>query len=142
MVRFPFTVEKHNDEIYFVSFVDLPELNTVGITATEATAKARCELPRVLNNYFSRKRLIPIPTLPVDDDENGEFCLHLNVIQSIKVLLCNEFVKKQLRKVDIQRRTQLLPAAVDRIFDLNHTSKLETVEQVAKALGRHVIVTI
>lgn len=51
-------------------------------------------------------------------------------------------LRQGVRKAELARRLGWKAPQVDRLFDLNHASKLEQLELAAKALGRHIQVTL
>ena len=50
--------------------------------------------------------------------------------------------KQRLRKADLARMLDVHMPQIDRLFDLRHSSKLEFVEQAAKALGKKLSIAL
>jgi antitoxin HicB len=59
-------------------------------------------------------------------------------MESIKLAVYREM----LRKAELARRLGWKAPQVDRLFDLSHASRLDQLEAAAKALGRHIDVTL
>ena len=47
-----------------------------------------------------------------------------------------------IRKADLARLLGWKAPQVDRLFDLNHASRLDQLEAAAKVLGRHIEITL
>lgn len=58
------------------------------------------------------------------------------------MLIWNEMFAQKLRKADLARMLDVHTPQIDRLFDLNHSSKIEFVEAAAKALGKTLIVAL
>jgi antitoxin HicB len=52
-------------------------------------------------------------------------------------LLLNEMFAQGVGPSELARRMGTIPQNVNRLIDVRHTSKLESVEQAVKALGKH-----
>jgi antitoxin HicB len=48
----------------------------------------------------------------------------------------------KIRKADLARMLDVHTPQVDRLFDLTHSSKIELVEQAAKALGKSISISL
>jgi len=132
MLNYPVTLTPDSNGTYLVAFPDFPEANSVGDTVEEALLEAVDALITALEIYFDARRPVPLPSAPA----KGQHAVTLPALETAKVLLWNEMQRQQLRKADLARMLNVHQPQVDRLFDLRHSSKLDFVEQTAKALGR------
>jgi antitoxin HicB len=58
------------------------------------------------------------------------------------LLLADEMVRQGVRKADLARLLGVHPPQVDRLLDLGHSSRIESVEAALSALGRHLEVAL
>ncbi|WP_368639511.1 hypothetical protein ABRZ04_10880 [Castellaniella ginsengisoli] len=58
------------------------------------------------------------------------------------VLLASEMVRQGIRKADLARALGIHPPQVDRLLDLGHASKIESVEAALSVLGRRLDVAL
>ena len=82
--------------------------------------------------YFDERRPVPLPSAA----NTGDAVVALPALETAKVLLWNEMYAQKLRKADLARKLDVHTPQIDRLFDLGHSSKIEFVEQAAKALGK------
>jgi antitoxin HicB len=55
---------------------------------------------------------------------------------SVKVALLNEMIRLGVRPVDLARKLNVSPQTVNRIVDLRHATKLDTLAAAFGAIGR------
>ena len=136
MLNYPVTLTRDSNGSFLVGFPDFPEANSVGDTVEEALHEAVDALITALEIYFDVRRAVPLPSAPA----KGQHTVALPALETAKVLLWNEMQRQQLRKADLARMLNVHQPQVDRLFDLRHSSKLDFVEQTARALGRRLII--
>lgn len=64
----------------------------------------------------------------------------VSLLVRIKIMLWNELLSQGKTRADLARLLKTSQVTVDRIFDFDHPSKLDTLEKVAKLLGRKLTV--
>jgi antitoxin HicB len=138
MLNYPITLTPDTNGTILVGFPDFPEANSVGDDEGEALLNAIDALETVLSIYFDERRPIPMPSKA----SMNQHTVTLPALESAKVLLWNEMHTQKLRKSDLARRLDVHMPQIDRLFDLQHSSKLEFVEQAAKALGKKLEVSL
>ncbi|MES2162879.1 MAG: type II toxin-antitoxin system HicB family antitoxin [Pseudomonadota bacterium] len=138
MLNYPVTLTRDSNGTYLVGFPDFPEANSVGDDITGALSNAADALESVLSLYFDERRPVPLPSA----DVTGDAAVGLPALGTAKVLLWNEMHAQNMRKADLARRLDVHMPQVDRLFDLAHSSKIEFVEQAAKALGKTLNVSL
>jgi antitoxin HicB len=138
MHPYPIELTPDSNGTYLVSFPDLPEVNAVGDDLEDAQRNALEALETGLEIYFAERRPVPAPSKPT----KGQASVALPALETAKVLVWNEMCAKNIRKADLARMLDVHTPQVDRLFDLKHSSKIEFVEQAAKALGKTLNVSL
>jgi antitoxin HicB len=131
MLAFPARLSP-SDDGFLVSFRDIPEALTSGATREEALEMAADALASALDFYFEDRRSVPSPS-PV---RKGEVEIALPASMSVKVALLNEMIRLGVRPVDLARKLNVSPQTVNRIVDLRHATKLDTLAAAFGAIGR------
>lgn len=117
---------------FMVSFPDIPEALTQGDTIEEAKEMAADALLTAMDFYFEDHRAVPAPSEP----KRGQVLVDLPPSVGVKVLLLNEMVRRGTRNADLARLMNVRPQEVNRLTDLRHPTKIDTVASALKALGR------
>lgn len=138
MLNYPITLEPDTNGSQLIGFVDFPTVNSVAEDESQIATEALDALETALQSYFERRLPIPLPS----PAEPGQHTVALPALAEAKVLLWNEMFAQKLRKADLARLLNVHGPQVDRLFDLSHASKLDFVEQAAKALGKQLIVSL
>jgi antitoxin HicB len=138
MLIYPITLTPDSNGTYLVGFPDLPEANSVGDDKEDALNNAVNALETALSIYFDERRPVPLPSAA----DAGDAVVTLPALETAKVLLWNEMHAQKMRKADLARRLDVHMPQIDRLFDLGHSSKIEFVEQAAKALGKSLNVSL
>lgn len=138
MLNYPITLTPDTNGTFLVGFPDFPEANSVGDDKDDAMINAVDALETALSIYFDERRPVPLPSAA----ESGDAVVALPALETAKVLLWNEMFAQKLRKADLARMLDVHTPQVDRLFDLSHSSKIEFVEQAAKALGKSLNVSL
>jgi antitoxin HicB len=115
-----------------VRFRDIPEAITQGDDEREAIEMAEDVLISAMDFYFEDRRAVPLPSAP----EPGERMIGLPLSVASKVLLLNEMLAQKIGPSELARRMDSLPQYVNRMIDLNHTTKIDTIEKAMAALGK------
>jgi antitoxin HicB len=117
---------------YCVTFRDIPEAITQGATEEEALFMAADALLLAMDFYFEDRRRVPPPSVA----QEGECVVALPMSAWVKVLLLNEMIDKSISNSDLARRLHTRPQEVQRIVDLGHTTKIDTLAKAFSALGK------
>ncbi len=115
-----------------VSFADIPEALTGGSSREEALEMAADALITAMDFYFEDRRPVPAPSAP----KRGQVSIDLPPSVGAKVLLLNEMLHQGTRPADLARLMKVRPQDVNRLTTLRHPTKIDTVAQALKALGR------
>lgn len=138
MLNYPITLEPDTNGTFLIDFVDFPNVHSVADDESHVEREALDALETALQSYFERRLPVPLPS----PAEPGQQTVALPALSEAKVLLWNEMFAQQLRKADLARMLNVHGPQVDRLFDLSHASKLDFVEQAAKALGKTLTVSL
>lgn len=132
-MKFPVTLTADKiDGGYVVTFRDIPEAITQGETVEEALAMAAEALETAMEFYFEDKRIVPTPSKP----KRGQHVVELPTSLSAKVLLLNEMVAQNMRPAELARRLNTTPQEVNRLTNLRHTTRIDSIAAALQAMGR------
>ncbi|MCQ9328814.1 type II toxin-antitoxin system HicB family antitoxin [Pelistega suis] len=123
---------------YSVIFRDIPEAITCGDDWEDAVFMAKDALITALDFYFEDQRTVPPPSPAQADD----VLIELPASLYAKVLLLNEMVKQKISNVELARRIDVRPQEMQRITNLNHPTKIDTIAKSLSALGKQLILEV
>lgn len=131
MFGYPARLQKERDG-YVVSFRDIPEALTSGTTRKKAVEMAGDALATAMEFYFEDRRQVPMPTKA----RKGEELIDLPASVAVKVLLLNEMLKENVTPSKLAKKLDASPQTVTRIVDLHHATKIDTLAEAFKAIGK------
>lgn len=123
---------------YTVTFRDIPEALTCGDNLDDAKEMAQDALITAMDFYFEDRRKVPMPS----SLEDGEIMVELPDSLFAKVLLLNEMVEQKVSNADLARRIFVKPQEIQRIVDLSHNTKIDTIGKALNALGKRLIISV
>ncbi|MGZ8158664.1 MAG: type II toxin-antitoxin system HicB family antitoxin [Methylobacter sp.] len=126
-----------DDGTVLVTFPDVPEAITFGANEDEALHHAVDALETALSFYVDARKPLPEPSVHPDLPT-----VRPSALEGIKLAVYREMLAQGVRKAELARRLGWKAPQVDRLFDLGHASRLDQLEAAAKALGRHIDVTL
>ncbi|MCX8596790.1 type II toxin-antitoxin system HicB family antitoxin [Gilliamella sp. B3486] len=126
------------DNGYTVTFRDIPEAITCGDDLKDALSMAQDALITSMDFYFEDHRKVPLPSKA----KRGEHLIELPASIFAKVLLLNEMVDQNISNVELAKRINVKPQEVQRIVNLNHTTKIDTISNALSALGKHLELSV
>ena len=95
-------------------------------------------LVTVLEMYIEKNRVFPEPSKP----KKNEVMVALPLIVVAKMLLLNVMVSSNIRPCDLARKMHIKPQEVNRIIDLQHKTKLDTIDSAMRALEKSLQLTV
>ena len=131
LFNYPARIEKEPDG-YVVSFRDIPEALTSGASRKEALDMAADALATAMQFYFEDRRPVPTPSKA----RRGEEGVELPASVAVKVLLLNEMLKENMTPSKLARKLDTSPQTVTRIVDLQHATKIDTLAEAFRAMGK------
>lgn len=133
MFKYPVTLTfDKKDGGFVVTFKDVPEAITQGDTVPQALAAAKEALESALDFYFEDKRAVPAPSKP----KRGQRVIELPASLSAKVLLLNEMIVQNVRPAELARRLKTTPQEVNRLTNVRHTTRIDSIATALQALGK------
>lgn len=123
---------------FVLRFPDIPEAITQGETEDQALALAQDAFRTALEFYFEDKRPLPAPSRP----RPGQ---HLFVVApsiAAKALLRNEMLRQKIRPAELARRLNTSPQEVNRLTNLRHSTRIDSIAVALRALGRQLEVRL
>ncbi|PHM51601.1 hypothetical protein [Xenorhabdus hominickii] len=141
MFTFQYPVKLEHDELtqsYVVSCRDLPLMNSVGESIDEALLEAVDGIVTAIAIEIDERRPIPFGS----EARDGEYIVNVPVLVAMKAALHNSMIETGTRKSELARKMGQKPAQIDRLLDVSHSSKVETVELALHQLNRNVGISI
>lgn len=137
MLSYPARVARDGDG-FMVSFRDIPEALTGAASKEQALEMAADALTTAMDFYFEDRRLVPPPSMP----KRGHVLIDLPPSLGAEVLLLNEMISQGTRPAELARRMNVRPQEVNRLTDLQHPIKIDTIAQALKALGKRLELSV
>lgn len=132
MLRYPVKLSRDSDGTILVTAPDLPEVTTFGDDTGDALARASDAIATALQGRISDRREIPAPSAP----RRGQRLVALPAIVAAKLALYQAMMETGTRKSDLARKLGVHGPQVDRLLDLDHNSRIDQLEEAARAIGR------
>jgi len=133
MLAYPVDLKKDGKWLT-VSFPDIPEGKSNGIGIEDALAMAADALEAAISFYFDRNQAVPPPSKP----KAGQHSVALPLSVSAKILLWNEMIRQNVKPAELARRMGISRQAAQRLTDIRHATKIDTIAEAMAALGNGV----
>lgn len=117
---------------YVVSFRDLPEALTQGYSIDEARTQAIDALIDALDFYFEDERPVPLPS----ELQDGEELVELPLSVWSKVLLLNTMLEQNVNQSQLGKMLNKPRQEINRMTNLSHATKIDSIVEALKALGK------
>ncbi len=137
MSAYPLNFTIEGDD-HVVRSRDLPQLLTAGSTHAEALELAEDALAVVLLTYMEKGIAIPQPSAV----EPGDELVSPPAPVAAKLAVWRAFIEAKISKSELARRMNVAEGEVRRVLDPNYGSKLDKLDQAARALGRRIQVEL
>lgn len=131
-MKYPATFTPADEGGFVVTFRDIPEAIAQGDDEEKSLKEAQDALVTAMDFYFEDSRPVPAPSKA----RRGERLVALPLSVSAKVLLLNAMIERQVGPSQLARLMGIKPQEVNRIIDLGHNTKIDTVANAMAALGR------
>jgi antitoxin HicB len=128
-MRFPVIYEQQEDGI-LIRFPDIPEALSSAETMAQAQKFAYDALLTALEFYFEDYQRIPSPTRSA----TGTY-VELSPALTAKVMLLNTLAESQVSYAELARRLGKKPQEIQRMIDLRHATKIDTIAAALETLG-------
>ena len=117
---------------------DLPQLVTGGATEAEALALAEDALEVVVAGHIDENEDLPLPS----PAEPGERLVAVPAQIAAKVAVWRAWRAADISKSELARRMGVAENEVRRILSAGHATKLERLDEAARALGARLVVDL
>lgn len=134
-LTWPVDLQRQDDGSMLVSFPDIPEALTEGLTEAEALADARDCLIAALGGYVGERRAVPRPS-----PAHGRSLVALPALVAAKIALYAAMHAQGVSNTALAARLGLSEGAVRRLLDLDHRSHIGQVEAALHELGQSLTV--
>ena len=138
MFDYPVILEAQPEGGFVVTFPDVPEAITQGEDEDEALLYAVDALESALSFYVDDRKPLPVPSKA----KRGQKTVRPSALECAKLGVYQAMTEQGIRKSELARRLGWHMPQVDRLFDLRHASRLDQIEAAARALGRHIEVSV
>lgn len=137
MLHYPAQI-KPDSVGFMVSFRDIPEALTGGKTYIEAESMAADALLTAMDFYFEDRRTVPLPSAL----RKNEIAISLPASVSAKILLLNEMITQGITPSELAHRMNTRKQEVNRIIDINHATKIDTIADALACMGRELELSV
>lgn len=138
---FSYPVKLERDDAtgqYVVTCRDLPLMASVGESVEDALVEAVEGIVSAIAIEIEERRPVPQASAP----ENGEYVVNVPVLVAMKVALHNAMIETGTRKAELARKLGQKGPQIDRLLDVEHSSKVEMVELALHQLNRNVELSV
>lgn len=132
MLRYPVKLGRDNNGTILITAPDLPEVTTFGENVEDALARAGDAIATALQGRITDRKDIPPPSAP----RRRQRLVALPAIIDAKLALYRAMMETGTRKSDLARKLGVHGPQVDRLLDLDHNSRIDQLEDAARAIGR------
>jgi antitoxin HicB len=129
-------LEKDDNGTLLVTCKALPELTSFGDDEADALAHATNAIEEALAARIADDQDIP------ESDTKGPHLVRLPTLTALKVELYRQIRKEGVTRAELVRRLHWNRESVDRLFRLEHNSKMGQIESAFKAIGRDIDIEV
>jgi antitoxin HicB len=138
-MEYPALLQPAEEGGFIVTFPDFDWGVTQGDTEPEALEMAVDALRTMIREHIRTGEEIPRPSKPRGRNYRT---IRLHALETAKAELYSAFRASGLRKLDLARRLGIPKTTVDRLFDLDHHTRLPQMEAAFAALGKRLSVEV
>lgn len=138
---FKYAVQVEHDpetDSYLATCRDLPLMASVGDTLDDALLEAVDGLTAAVAIEIEQRRPVPVGS----SFEEGDHPVSVPLLVALKIALHNGMIETGVRKAELARRLGQKPPQIDRLLNVSHSSKVETLELALSLLGRRAEINI
>lgn len=141
MVRYRIHLEPDDNDTLLVTCPDLPGVVTFGETRDAAIAQAGEAIETFIASLIADGLNIPRPKAMKRVKDN-EAVVTLPALTSLKIELYWAMRDAGITRAELMRRLDWNRESVDRLFRLDHASRLDQIEAAFRALGRTLTLSV
>ena len=133
------TLTPDDNGTFLVECPALPEVTTFGESDAECIAQGRAAIEEAIAGRIARGGDVPaVDSVKVDLDAARVLFVRLPLMTRLKVELYHALQASGISRAELARRLGWNRTSVDRLFMLDHASRLDQIEAAAEAMGREV----
>ena len=136
MLTYPIKFTPDDNGMLLVTCPVLPELTTFGEDQAEARLRAIEAIEEALASRLADGRDIPLPA----EGRQGARRIALPTLMALKILLWHALKRDGMSRAELARRLGWHREQVDRLFRLDHASRLDMIDDAFEALGTNITV--
>ncbi|WP_193014451.1 MULTISPECIES: hypothetical protein [Gammaproteobacteria] len=125
-------------ETYEITYRDFDNIHAVAYTEDDIELEASDILHVGLEEFIASKMPIPVPSKV----QPGDFIVYLPLISCLKIALHNAMLETKTKKSDLARKMNLSSAQIERLLEVNQTSKVDSLEQALYLLGYGISISV
>ena len=138
-MEYPARFDPAREAGFVVTFPDFDWGITQGDTERDAREMAADAIRTMIQAHIRSGEKIPQPSKPRGRKYRT---IHLAALDAAKAELYSAFQASGLKKVELARQLGIPKTTVDRLFDLDHHSRLDHIEAAFAALGKRLAVDV
>ena len=144
MLAYPVTFAPDDNGTMLITSPSFPEVTTFAEAGPDGIHQARQAIEEAIAARIDAGGEIPPPFDPqaAGAMDYADAPVRISALSSIKALLYVELQRSGLTRAELQRRLGWNRESVDRLFRLDHGSKLEQLEAAFTALGCEMILNV
>jgi antitoxin HicB len=131
---YPVILTPDDNDTFLVTCALLPEVTTFGETEADALQHAGDAIAEALAGRLARWERTPYP---LDTDVANGTTVKVPLILVVKLALMNACINGGVSRAELARRLGWHREQVDRVFRAGHGTRLDQLDAVATALGKH-----
>lgn len=139
MYLYPAKLEPDTNGTLLVTFPDVPEAITFGVDMKDALRRASEALEAGLSFYVERNADLPVASRPRGKNQR---LVGISALGDAKLQLYAALRTSGVRKAELARRMGISRTNVDRLFDLDRSSRFEQIEAAFRALGKRLVIRV
>jgi antitoxin HicB len=136
-LNYPVILEPDDNGTVLVACPDLPEVTTFGEDEADALRRAADAIEEAL-----AARIASREDIPAASPAGGRAVAALPALTVAKVELYRTARASGVTKAELGRRLVWSGPQVDRLYDLRHSSKIESIDLALRTMGKRLEVTI
>ena len=136
MLGYRIKIEPDDNGTLLVTCPALPEVTTFGDGAADATRRAVGAIEEAIAARMADGEDVP------EGHQRGPRLVRLPALTVLKVELYRQLREAGITRAELARRLEWKRESVDRLFRLDHASRLEQLEAAFAALGQAVSVSV
>lgn len=125
-------------ETYEITYRDFDNIHAVAYTEDDIELEASDILHVGLEEFVASKLPIPTPSTA----QVGDFIVYLPLISCLKIALHNAMLETKTKKSDLARKMNLTSSQIERLLEINQTSKVDSLEQALYLLGYSISISV